>query len=252
MFDNHVTDVLIKVLDEYGLSIIQEPSRFESILRDYLSKNPKELYLLSLSVKDDLFSELPDLTNHTDFSIVLEKMRFKLQSTYMINESSVEWVIEVWSHVLSHYNLLPKEIIHNQDKNIDLKKNKSLSSQRLKSITYDKPSVVRTQIDQQNDSNGIADVVTNCEVCPNISEKPFQSVSQNLTSKKQVIEFLDCEYDDLIYGWVPFVMFLLFVVIFMVVFVSCYANVNHFLSHPTNDNVYLFFARPFSPIKIYF
>jgi hypothetical protein len=161
LFDNHVTNVLIQVLDEFSLSIIHDPSRFESILRDYLPKNPKELYLVALTIKADLFSELPDLTNHTDFSIVLEKLRFKLQFSYMINESSIEWVIEVWGNVFSHYNLLPKEKSSNQDTIMDLEKNRSFLPQRLQYSTHIEPSVVPTPINQQNDSNGIVDVVTN-------------------------------------------------------------------------------------------
>lgn len=219
MFDEHIPNVIIKVLDEFGMKIIKEPFRFESILRDYLSKNPKELYLLSLSVKDDLFSELPDLTNHTDFSIVLEKMRFKLQSTYMINESSVEWVIEIWSHVLSHYNLLSKEKIPNQDAIMDLEKNKSFYLQRLTANTYDKSSVVSSQTDQQDDSNGIVDVVTNCKVRPSMSEKSFQSLSQKQTKgNDQFIESSDEEYEES--NYMP-IFLLIFAIFTLFVFVSC-------------------------------
>jgi hypothetical protein len=221
LFDEHIPNIIIKVLDEFGMKIIKEPFRFESILRDYLSKNPKELYLLSLSVKDDLFSELPDLTNHTDFSIVLEKMRFKLQSTYMINESSVEWVIEIWSHVLSHYNLLSKEKIPNQDAIMDLEKNKSFSLQRLTANTYDKSSVVSSQTDQQDDSNGIVDVVTNCEVRPSMSEKSglFQSLSQKQTKgNDQFIESSDEEYEES--NYMP-IFLLVFAIFTLFVFVSC-------------------------------
>jgi hypothetical protein len=108
-FDSTVPSILLKLIDTYGISLLQDTNRFESMLRDVLPDKTKELYLLTLSLHEEgLFSFTNGDQTRID-TIVFEKHKKKLQEKCFLLEEAIEWVVSVWKYLLVSYNLLPED-----------------------------------------------------------------------------------------------------------------------------------------------
>lgn len=109
IFDCDVPSTLLRLIEKQGLSILKDTDLFESFLRDIIPDKTTELYLLTLSLRVTNAFETFSSSSSNSNPIVLEKLKNDLEEKYLLKESAVNWIVEVWKYIFKSLDLPPAE-----------------------------------------------------------------------------------------------------------------------------------------------
>jgi len=99
VFDDTVSEILIKIIQDHSTKILEEPSKMTNILKDYLQGKKKEIVLISISLENGLAEEIYSMMKGAENKITLENIVQKIKTEYSLTDNSIEWVSALWKFV---------------------------------------------------------------------------------------------------------------------------------------------------------
>jgi len=111
-----IVKVVSELINEKGLEICQKPFLFEAYLNDLMPNNSKEIFLISISIKEDIpsifFNKKIDLETK---NILLAKKLHTLTNEYYLSCEGATKVIELWKSIYEETNCTKNSIEHHNN-----------------------------------------------------------------------------------------------------------------------------------------
>ena len=101
LFDMEVVNILNKLLDDFGVSVVEDRNRFNSILSDYSKGKYKgEIHLLNIAIDAGVINEIK--INGNNFDVIKSRYMQKLKNDYGLIDNQAKFTIETWYSLLNN------------------------------------------------------------------------------------------------------------------------------------------------------
>lgn len=98
---NKATKILISLINDYGISVISDPIRFENLLRDYYrGENRKEASILIFSLKEGIADDLNKNNYTIPYEILSKSLINRLIEHGGYSEDNAIWAVDSWACAL--------------------------------------------------------------------------------------------------------------------------------------------------------
>ena len=91
---------LCEIITQYGQSVYDNPQRCEGLLRDFCGQYRKEIAVLIGALKDEVPSQLQALKNSVPHTILLARLKKRLEDNLGLGEEAATWAVESWALAL--------------------------------------------------------------------------------------------------------------------------------------------------------
>lgn len=91
---------LCELLTTFGLSLRDDASRCEGLLRDVCAQHPREIHLLVSAVRQKVPAELLAASGREPLPAIVVRLTRKLQQNLAMEESAARWAVESWAIAL--------------------------------------------------------------------------------------------------------------------------------------------------------
>lgn len=88
------------LLTEYGRSVLDDPRRFEALLRDLCGEHRREVSLLVSALKERVPADLLAASNGVPNSIIIAQLAQRLHDNLGLAEPFAQWSVETWALAL--------------------------------------------------------------------------------------------------------------------------------------------------------
>ena len=102
---NSSREQLIKLISQYGCSIVNEFSRCESLILDLCGQQKLDVNLLLIALKQNIPSDLLKLNEKTHLDLIINRLTSRLSKSYGILEENARWAVESWTLALGMISL---------------------------------------------------------------------------------------------------------------------------------------------------
>jgi len=92
--DDSVRQTLIKLRDEYGLSLLKDPNRLEAYLRDLAPGRNAEIHCLVSAVREGVVADLASATEGLPTAAVVARLAGRLHERLAMDENAAKWAVE--------------------------------------------------------------------------------------------------------------------------------------------------------------
>jgi len=100
MLENHPRMQLIYIINQYGESIIDNPSRCRALLKDLAPKHQREINLLMLTLDEKIVNALCKNNSQTPLPILVERLAQRLHLSQGTQIEFAAWAVESWARAL--------------------------------------------------------------------------------------------------------------------------------------------------------
>jgi hypothetical protein len=107
MLNEQPRKVLEMIVARYGVSICEEPKRFEKMLRDLCPEHKLEVGLLLIALKENVVEDLLHPPQNVSTELILKSLSYRLQKNCGTAAYFADWAIKSWMKALQAF--LPQE-----------------------------------------------------------------------------------------------------------------------------------------------
>ncbi|NEW84504.1 MAG: WG repeat-containing protein [Mariniphaga sp.] len=136
-----VTETLKKLIDDYGIEILQKEQRLSAMISDLFADDKKNKKLLLLSIKEKVPQQMAALERNANLELGINAIKSHLLDDGILNENAVNQIISYWRNVINLDVLFNNELA-----NEDVKKTfYSISSIETKNYEIFKLNTIKTK-----------------------------------------------------------------------------------------------------------
>jgi hypothetical protein len=98
--NDRVRGKLVELLAEHGLGVVREPHRCEELLRLACGEDPKEVFLLTTTLRAGVVTQLLVSNSGGEIEGVIDRVGLILHKSLDIVEESAKWAVASWAVAL--------------------------------------------------------------------------------------------------------------------------------------------------------
>ncbi len=107
--DEKIKKNLVRILDKYELTILDEPERFKNLLSDFIPGKKKEIRILQSSVEDKIPQELFEAIKNNTHDLIKRSLVNKFKDYTGYSQIISNKTIELWYETLKDFMLIDKD-----------------------------------------------------------------------------------------------------------------------------------------------